>query len=137
MRIVSCMKMTSVRNKRLKSKPLFLHTYLQHAMTLTNPQQEPWLVSHLGLIIGSHIHHLRLPLCAGASCTKLCAGRGSSISTLPVGPEQPNPRPHPGTNPFPNLNPNPLGGSHAAPPRVLVALFQKKTPGGRKTRLHQ
>ena len=28
-------------------------------------------------------------------------------------------------------------GSHAAPPRVVVAFFQQKTPGGRKASLDQ
>ena len=51
-----------------------------------------------------------LPLCARLVRIKLCAGRVWSISTLHVGPDQPDPRPNPNLNP----NPNTLGGSRSA-----------------------
>ena len=80
-----------------------------------------------------------LAICAGLVGTKLCAGRVWSISTLHVGPDQPDPRPIP--HPNPNLNLNFGGievgrGSHAAPPRVLME-FSNKPPGGRKASLDQ
>ena len=68
----------------------------------------------------------RRALCAGCTCKSFCAGCVWPISSLPVDPDQANPR-H-----TPNPNPNPLGeyevgrGSHAAPPRVLMAFFQDK-----------
>ena len=49
---------------------------------------------------------LGLPLCAGAACIH-CAGRVWSISTLHVGPDQPDPRPNPNANPNPTPNPIP------------------------------
>ena len=74
------------------------------------------------------------PLCAAASCTKLCEGRVSSISTLHVGPGQPDPT----SNPSPN--PKPSGGSRSTgavtrPRRVFRWRFSEKKPGGRKTRI--
>ena len=57
----------------------------------------------------------------------LCAGRVSSIPTLHVDPDQPDPRSDPNSNS--NPNPNPLEGSWSAgavtrlPPRVLVTFF--------------
>ena len=64
---------------------------------------------------------------AAASCTKhkLCAVRVSTISTLHVDPDQPNPRPDPSRTP--SLWELEVGrGSHAAPPRVSVAFKKKK-----------
>ena len=55
----------------------------------------------------------------------------SSVSTLHVDPDQPNPRLYPDPNPDPN--PEPFGelevgrGSHTVPPLVLVAFFQYNT----------
>ena len=72
--------------------------------------------------------YMRLPSCAGLVGTKLCAGRVWLISTLHVGPDQPDP--------------NPLGGSGSAGAatrlrRVFWWRFSKKTPGGRKASLNQ
>lgn len=51
-----------------------------------------------------------LAKCARRVCTKPCAGRVKSISTLHVGPDQPDL----GRNPSPNPDPNPLGASRSA-----------------------
>ena len=60
-------------------------------------------------------------MCVELIGAKLCAGCVSSIATLPIDPDHPDPSPHPSPNldpnpyrnPNPNLNPspNPLGGS--------------------------
>ena len=60
------------------------------------------------ILEASYFEVYMTPVCAAAFCTKLCAGRVSSISTLHVDPDQPNPRPDP------NPNPNPSGGSRSA-----------------------
>ena len=78
---------------------------------------------------------------------KLCAGRMMAISTLNVGPDQPEPKPNPNLSPNPNSNPNPnpnpkpnLGGSRSAGAatrlrRVFRWRKTKKAQGGRKASL--
>ena len=74
-------------------------------------------------------HPSMAPRNAGRVRNEFPAGCLWSISTMHVGPDQPDPRP----NPNPNLNPNPLGGSKLAlwqgqprgSPHVLVASTKK------------
>ena len=93
------------------------------------------LVGEWGYVLLCGGAGLRLPLCARASCKKLCAGGVWSISTLHVGPDQldlrrnPNPKPNP--NPNPDPNPNLLWSSRSA--RAVTRLgdvFPKNNPGG-------
>ena len=79
-----------------------------------------------------------LPLCAGASYKKLCAGGVWSISALHVGPDQPDLR----RNPNPNPNFDPLGGSRSTGAvtrlhRVFWWRFSKKKRAAQKASLDQ
>ena len=81
--------------------------------------------------------HKWLPPSAELVGTKNYAGRVWSITTMRVGPDQPDPRPNP------NQNANPLGGSRSAgaATRLRTRAFwwrlKKKLSGGRKASLDQ
>ena len=58
--------------------------------------------------------HQALAVCRTVRHNTCGAGRAWSVSTLHVGPDQPDIRPHPNPIPNHNPNPNPLGGSRSA-----------------------